>query len=46
MSAFFGTLVIAGAVSIVLVLLGLVSDWLWPLLENRPRRPQATRRPS
>ena len=38
MSAFLGTLVIAGAVSLVLMLAGVLADWAWPLLENRARR--------
>lgn len=48
MSAFLGTLVIAGAVSLVLMLAGVVADWIWPWLERfgRSERRQATRRPS
>lgn len=46
MSALLAVLVLTAAISMVMVVLGVLADWAWPLLENRLRRPQATRRPS
>jgi len=46
MSALLAVLVLTAAISMVMVVLGVLADWVWPLLENRLHRPQATRRPS
>lgn len=34
-----------GAMSVFFVLMGILSDFVWPWIANRPRRPQATYRP-
>lgn len=46
MSALLAVLVLTAAISMVMVVLGVLADWVWPLLETYLRRPQATRRTS